>query len=999
MDLHDNEVHCISEDDKFVLKDVVAYVEVRTKTENRSRGVQYQLEQLGANVVSKLSNNVTHLIWKDGKKPTLERARKRGIHVVSVLWVESCKQNQEHVAEKMFPVVGKEEGSPLFVPRTRRRKFMEPKDLEEDLQDSRERLAKRRKRDVPSPISIPGRVLVKDTPYRQSPAWYLPGLPFSPSLIPSTPDSMRACLDKLKAIRTQSPVDHQKPCLGDSPTCATFNSSSSGHCSPIEKPEIVSSLIDRLLYSDTDEPSPLEKVCLASKKTVHHHGDKTKYSKVLFQANPSVYGQDKSMPQDDITGNPCEGTELQKGREYSSPVPTHGDDKCTGVEEVIAASVPRKGRRSSAKVTREDSPSVKKIQPSGLSRRDLGGAKGDIRKTKRSSYISRKGVDSSLNDVINMKSSNGEGPLNVGNDSVSNLSEKPKEPVARERKGPENADVSMEATDSEMRATPRGSKLGRRRSSRRSTMSNPFSQGGQEEDLSGQKKEVRCLTTSRKDHFCFDVVTECPGRISESVKQTTMIDITNSVQLQKGIVCGEKGAKVKGHSKQLSRKSKIKRGSKVRPESESPTVVLDSPEDRLTREQVDEDGCNNSEKGDEDVKEMKKDNKRTQFTPNDGSLDRDDAENSKEELSETPGQKRSLTETSGEDIAKRKPKRRRLLKMQPSDEPPSILIEPKSSSCDNVKEHKDGLSIKRSSLAKRKQPVGGDDSTSRGEAKKNEVIGSQTESLIEMIQPSRRSVEDFKENGTKARKETDVNRGAAAAGKKGKRLKASSLQGDGSAEEVGDVETQERKRKNARSKNRKVAPGNKTRKPTIVLTSMHRSDQDVMVSVVRNLGGYKVTDTVGPTTTHIITGDQRRTLNVLSAIANGCWLLSKEWVLNSLESGYWLPEEPFEVHSAFPAAKISRELKLQSETEGCHLNLFSEFEGFFVSESSSPPKERLLDLLQLCGGAICKSPQQADLCIGECARPADVHAVQERWVLDCISEMKTLPIDSYKILT
>ncbi|PIK39929.1 putative microcephalin isoform X2 [Apostichopus japonicus] len=815
MDLHDNEVHCISEDDKFVLKDVVAYVEVRTKTENRSRGVQYQLEQLGANVVSKLSNNVTHLIWKDGKKPTLERARKRGIHVVSVLWVESCKQNQEHVAEKMFPVVGKEEGSPLFVPRTRRRKFMEPKDLEEDLQDSRERLAKRRKRDVPSPISIPGRVLVKDTPYRQSPAWYLPGPPFSPSLIPSTPDSMRACLDKLKAIRTQSPVDHQKPCLGDSPTCATFNSSSSGHCSPIEKPEIVSSLIDRLLYSDTDEPSPLEKVCLASKKTVHHHGDKTKYSKVLFQANPSVNGQDKSMPQDDITGNPCEGTEIQKGREYSSPVPTHGDDKCTGVEEVIAASVPRKGRSSSAKVTREDSPSVKKIQPSGLSRRDLGGAKGDIRKTKRSSYISRKGVDSSLNDVINMKSSNGEGPLNVGNESVSNLSEKPKEPVARERKGPESADVSMEATDSEMRATPRGSKLGRRRSSRRSTMSNPFSQGGLEEDLSSQKKEVICVTTSTKDHFCFDVVTECPGRISESVKQTTMIDITNSVQLQKGIVCGEKGAKVKGHSKQLSRKSKIKRGSKVRPESESPTIVLDSPEDRLTREQVNDDGCNNAERLDEDVKEMKKDNKRTQFTPNDGSLDRDDAENSKEELSETPGQKRSLTETSGEEIAKRKPtenskeelsetpghkrsltetsreeiakrkptensneelsetpghkrsltetsgeeiakrkptenskeelsetpgqkrsltetsgeeiakrkpKRRRLLKMQQSDEPPSILIEPKASSCDNVKEHKDGLSIRRSSLAKRKQPVGGDDSSSRGEAKKNEGI-------------------------------------------------------------------------------------------------------------------------------------------------------------------------------------------------------------------------------------------------------------------------------------
>ncbi|PIK39930.1 hypothetical protein BSL78_23220 [Apostichopus japonicus] len=178
----------------------------------------------------------------------------------------------------------------------------------------------------------------------------------------------------------------------------------------------------------------------------------------------------------------------------------------------------------------------------------------------------------------------------------------------------------------------------------------------------------------------------------------------------------------------------------------------------------------------------------------------------------------------------------------------------------------------------------------------------------------------------------------------------------------------------------KVAPGNKTRKPTIVLTSMHRSDQDVMVSVVRNLGGYK-SHRHRRSYDHSSSPGTREDLECTMAIANGCWLLSKEWVLNSLESGYWLPEEPFEVHSAFPAAKISRELKSQSETDGCHLKLFSEFEGFFVSESSSPPKEKLVDLLQLCGGAICNSPQQADLCIGECARPADVHAVQERWVL------------------
>lgn len=232
--------------DEAVLKGVVACVEVRTRTENRSKGVAYQLEQLGAKVVTKLDNDVTHVIWKDGKKPTLERARKRGLHVVSVLWVESCKQNQEHVAESMFAVTGQEEGSPLFVPKMKRRKFMEPKDLEEDLQDSRERLAKRRKRrDPPLTVSIPGRVLAENTPYRHSPTRYLPGPPYSPSLIPNTPDSMRACLDKLDSIKAQSPFVYQKPTLGESPTCGTFNYSGSPSNSPLEKREVVGSLIDR----------------------------------------------------------------------------------------------------------------------------------------------------------------------------------------------------------------------------------------------------------------------------------------------------------------------------------------------------------------------------------------------------------------------------------------------------------------------------------------------------------------------------------------------------------------------------------------------------------------------------------------------------------------------------------------------------------------------------------------------------------------------------------
>lgn len=68
--------------------------------------------------------------------------------------------------------------------------------------------------------------------------------------------------------------------------------------------------------------------------------------------------------------------------------------------------------------------------------------------------------------------------------------------------------------------------------------------------------------------------------------------------------------------------------------------------------------------------------------------------------------------------------------MHQSDEPPSFLIEPKASSCDNGKEHKDGRSSRRSSLATRKHTVESDDSASRGEAKKNEGIVRKSTGII-----------------------------------------------------------------------------------------------------------------------------------------------------------------------------------------------------------------------------------------------------------------------------
>lgn len=54
--------------------------------------------------------------------------------------------------------------------------------------------------------------------------------------------------------------------------------------------------------------------------------------------------------------------------------------------------------------------------------------------------------------------------------------------------------------------------------------------------------------------------------------------------------------------------------------------------------------------------------------------------------------------------------------------------------------------------------------------------------------------------------------------------------------------------------------------------------QNTVQQVVETLGGFSLVDSVCESTTHVVTGSPRRTLNVLLGIARGCWVLSFEWV-------------------------------------------------------------------------------------------------------------------------
>ncbi|KAF5879847.1 microcephalin isoform X1, partial [Clarias magur] len=112
-----------------LLKDVVAYVDVwsASKTENYSNPFIQQLRDMGAQVCKTFNKQVTHVVFKHGHQATWNKAKKMGVKMVSVHWVASCTENNEHADEELFPAHNEESQLGRLKKRTHR--CMQPRDM------------------------------------------------------------------------------------------------------------------------------------------------------------------------------------------------------------------------------------------------------------------------------------------------------------------------------------------------------------------------------------------------------------------------------------------------------------------------------------------------------------------------------------------------------------------------------------------------------------------------------------------------------------------------------------------------------------------------------------------------------------------------------------------------------------------------------------------------------------------------------------------------------
>uniref|UniRef100_A0A4W5QIP3 BRCT domain-containing protein n=1 Tax=Hucho hucho TaxID=62062 RepID=A0A4W5QIP3_9TELE len=127
---------------------------------------------------------------------------------------------------------------------------------------------------------------------------------------------------------------------------------------------------------------------------------------------------------------------------------------------------------------------------------------------------------------------------------------------------------------------------------------------------------------------------------------------------------------------------------------------------------------------------------------------------------------------------------------------------------------------------------------------------------------------------------------------------------------------------------------------TLVMTSMPTEKQHIVTQVVQTLGGFPVVDQI-------------------------LWCLEqRQFQKNHVN---------FQI-----TAPVCRD---------CQQDLFLGQPAMFVSRDAQPPTHSLVELIELCGGTVCKTVRLAGLCMGkyEGKRPDGSRILSEQWVLGKMS--------------
>lgn len=202
----------------------------------------------------------------------------------------------------------------------------------------------------------------------------------------------------------------------------------------------------------------------------------------------------------------------------------------------------------------------------------------------------------------------------------------------------------------------------------------------------------------------------------------------------------------------------------------------------------------------------------------------------------------------------------------------------------------------------------------------------------------------------------------------------------------------------------------------IALTSCDKEDKQLVKQLVKKLGAFGFHETISEKTTHVVCGDARRTINLVKGLVRGCWILSKEWVLASLESGMWLKEKKFELKEYSSASRTVREeRKVFGESFKSRLfaglilsrdkiykpnTVLSGLGPVYISAKCRVARTDLRQLITWGGGELVNTARVAAVVVGEFCHVGDSntpHFVADKWILDSVQNNMVMPFLDYPL--
>ncbi|XP_053683051.1 mediator of DNA damage checkpoint protein 1 [Sabethes cyaneus] len=186
-----------------------------------------------------------------------------------------------------------------------------------------------------------------------------------------------------------------------------------------------------------------------------------------------------------------------------------------------------------------------------------------------------------------------------------------------------------------------------------------------------------------------------------------------------------------------------------------------------------------------------------------------------------------------------------------------------------------------------------------------------------------------------------------------------------------------------------TAPNNGAQQFHLATTNLHAAQYRFVKEAVAKLGSFTVHNDVSDKTTHLVSLEPRRTINILRALARGLWIVAYDWVEQSASAGRWLPEEQFELRNFSAAVQICRSER-QAFGPRYRMELFADCGPFYVSEHCQVPQGQLRELIVLCKGKLAANALNAKYLIVQSRQdvqhvPSGAYCLSPMWILDSIS--------------